>query len=52
LLDNSPPSSRPPGSSGSTASAIVPAIAYAVFAATGKRRRNMPVDSRALKQPA
>jgi isoquinoline 1-oxidoreductase beta subunit len=32
-------------------SAIVPAIANAIFAATGKRLRKMPVDSSALKRP-
>ena len=32
-------------------SAIVPAIANAVYAATGKRLRKMPLDSNLLKQP-
>ncbi len=32
-------------------SAIVPAIANAIFAATGKRLRKMPIDSSMLKQP-
>lgn len=33
-------------------SAIVPAIANAIFAATGKRLRKMPIDSELLKRPA
>jgi isoquinoline 1-oxidoreductase beta subunit len=46
-------SPEPPGGMGETGtSAIVPAIANAIFAATGKRLRKMPVDSNALKQPA
>ena len=46
-------SSEPPGGMGeSGTSAIVPAIANAVFAATRKRLRKMPVDSTALKQSA
>jgi isoquinoline 1-oxidoreductase beta subunit len=32
-------------------SAIVPAITNAVFAATGKRLRKLPIDTAALKQP-
>src|SRR6202008_3807713 len=32
-------------------SAIVPAIANAIFAATGKRLRKMPIDSELLKRP-
>jgi isoquinoline 1-oxidoreductase beta subunit len=32
-------------------SAIVPAVANAVFAATGKRLRKMPIDTAALKRP-
>jgi hypothetical protein len=32
-------------------SAIVPAIANAIFAATGKRLRKMPVDASVPKQP-
>jgi isoquinoline 1-oxidoreductase subunit beta len=46
-------SAEPPGGMGETGtSAIVPAIANAIFAATGKRLRKMPVDAAALKQPA
>jgi len=45
-------SEEPPGGMGETGtSAIVPAIANAIFAATGKRLRKMPVDSNVLKQP-
>jgi isoquinoline 1-oxidoreductase beta subunit len=44
--------SEPPGGMGEAGtSAIVPAVANAIFAATGKRLRKMPVDSAALKQP-
>jgi isoquinoline 1-oxidoreductase beta subunit len=46
-------SAEPPGGMGETGtSAIVPAIANAVFAATGKRLRKMPIDTNVLKQPA
>jgi isoquinoline 1-oxidoreductase beta subunit len=46
-------STEPPGGIGETGtSAIVPAIANAVFAATGKRLRKMPIDVNVLKQPA
>jgi isoquinoline 1-oxidoreductase beta subunit len=44
-------SPEPPGGIGETGtSGIVPAIANAIFAATGKRLRKMPVDVAALKQ--
>jgi len=46
-------SAEPPGGMGEAGtSAIVPAIANAIFAATGKRLRKMPVDASVLKQPA
>jgi isoquinoline 1-oxidoreductase beta subunit len=42
---------EPPGGMGECGtSAIVPAVANAIFAATGKRLRTMPVDSAALKE--
>ena len=45
-------SSEPPGGMGEAGtSAIVPAVTNAIFAATGKRLRKMPVDTAALKQP-
>jgi isoquinoline 1-oxidoreductase beta subunit len=44
--------SEPPGGMGECGtSLIVPAVANAIFAATGKRLRKMPVDAAALKQP-
>jgi isoquinoline 1-oxidoreductase beta subunit len=46
-------SAEPPGGMGEPGtSAIVPAVANAIFAATGKRLRKMPVDTTTLKQPA
>jgi isoquinoline 1-oxidoreductase subunit beta len=46
-------SSEPPGGMGECGtSAIVPAVVNAIFAATGKRLRKMPVDATALGQPA
>ncbi|HEV3176965.1 MAG TPA: molybdopterin cofactor-binding domain-containing protein, partial [Stellaceae bacterium] len=46
-------SSEPPGGMGEPGtSAIVPAVANAVFAATGKRVRKLPIDTAALKQGA
>jgi isoquinoline 1-oxidoreductase beta subunit len=45
-------SSEPPGGMGECGtSCIVPAVANAVFAATGKRLRKMPIDATALKGP-
>ncbi|MBR1204426.1 MULTISPECIES: xanthine dehydrogenase family protein molybdopterin-binding subunit [unclassified Bradyrhizobium] len=45
------PSTEPPGGMGETGtSGIVPAINNAIFAATGKRLRKMPVDPAVLKQ--
>jgi isoquinoline 1-oxidoreductase beta subunit len=45
-------STEPPGGMGEAGtSAIVPAIANAIYAATGKRLRKMPIDSNLLKQP-
>ncbi len=44
-------SSEAPGGMGEAGtSSIVPAVANAVFAATGKRLRKMPIDASALKQ--
>jgi isoquinoline 1-oxidoreductase subunit beta len=46
-------STEPPGGMGETGtSAIVPAIANAIHAATGKRLRKMPVDPNLLKRSA
>jgi isoquinoline 1-oxidoreductase beta subunit len=45
-------SAEPPGGMGETGtSAIVPAIANAIFAVAGKRLRGMSVDASVLKQP-
>jgi len=45
------PSREPPGGMGECGtSAIVPAVANAIFAATGTRLRKMPVDAAALKR--
>jgi isoquinoline 1-oxidoreductase beta subunit len=44
-------SSEPPGGMGEAGtSAIVPAVANAIFAATGERLRKLPIDTTALKQ--
>ena len=46
-------SGEPPGGMGEAGtSCIVPAVVNAVFAATGKRLRKLPVDATALKQSA
>jgi isoquinoline 1-oxidoreductase subunit beta len=47
------PSSESPGGMGECGtSAIVPAVANAVFAATGKRLRKMPINTSVLKEPS
>ena len=44
-------SSEPPGGMGEAGtSAIAPAIANAIFAATGKRLRKMPADGSVLRE--
>ena len=46
-------SREPPGGMGEAGtSCIVPPVANAGYAATGKRLRKLPVDTAALKQPA
>ena len=46
-------SSEPPGGMGEAGtSAIVPAVTNAIFAATARRLRKVPVDTAVLKQPA
>jgi isoquinoline 1-oxidoreductase beta subunit len=45
-------STEAPGGMGETGtSALAPALANAIFAATGKRLRKLPIDTAALKQP-
>ncbi len=46
-------SSEPPGGMGEAGtSVVVPAVVNAIFTATGKRLRKLPIDTNALKQPA
>lgn len=46
------PSWESPGGMGEAGtSVIVPAVSNAIFAATGKRLRKMPIDTAALKEP-
>jgi isoquinoline 1-oxidoreductase beta subunit len=46
-------SQEPPGGMGEPGtSAIVPAVTNAIFSATGKRLRKLPVDLAELKKPA
>ena len=44
---------EPPGGMGEAGTSCIPAaVTNAIFAATGKRLRQLPVDTAALKQPA